>query len=247
MRTTSNAKIHTAALFAIAAMLMIPSLRVSHISGLPAGAPPFWYWTGFFLPLACGLISFFGGMYVFRRKSVDPISKCTLWVGFFGLYFLLLLLGGELQQAIENIVVLSVVILYGSRFLIPLVSVWLLGVKPAILLALLPAVMRLSNLAYFSDSAGYIVLSAMGGLLSVAVFTVEVHRLIGGGQLSAALTVLCALADAILIQAVFNSVSACLVVRSITIGAIQFLPLIAVSVVLHFIAKRRVIDKPRRD
>ena len=247
MRATSNAKVHTAALFAIAAILMIPSLRVSHISGPPAGASPFWYWTGFFLPLACGLISFFGGIYVFRRKSVDSISKCTLWIGLFGLYFLLLLLGGELQQAIENIVVLSVVILYGSRFLIPLASVRLLGVKPAILLTLLPAVMRLSNLAYFADSAGYIVLSAMGGLLSVAVFTVETHRLIGGGKLPTVLTVLCALSDGILIQAAFNSISACLVVRSITIDAIQLLPLIVVSVILHLIAKREIIDKPRRD
>lgn len=240
MKYTKNTKIHMISLFSIATVLLVPGLlNGSKITGPLPGMSPVLYWLGVVLPLFCGLVSFFGGMLVYRKKAVTLLSKCTLWVGLIAVYFMALLIGGVLQQAASRSVLLSGLILYLSRFLIPVFAAWLLGWKPVMVFAALPAAMQLAHLEYGSDFAAYIILVAVGVLLSVLICTIEPFRLVGGGRLHPVLMLTCAFSDATLMQMIFNAAAIRTVDHAVSIGIVEFLPFVVLSALLHILAIRK--------
>lgn len=243
MKTTSSVKIHTTALFTVAALLLVPGLSTVDVTGPLPGMSKAWYWAGALAPLICGLISFSGGMYCYRRKRIDALSKVALWFGFLSLYLLIIVLGMNVQQIVSGSSLVSGAVIYASRFAVPLLAAWLLGVKPALPLALLPTIIQLANVSHYPESAGYIIFSAIGCLISVAVFVAEPFKLIGGGRLCAVLMVLCAALDAFFVQMVFNVLAFRTVDSSVPIGVLQFVPVIAMSLLLHLLSKRNSKEK----
>ncbi len=244
MKTTSSVKIHTTALFTVAALLLVPSfLSIAGVAGPLPRMPKAWYWAGALAPLICGLISFSGGMYCYRRKRVDALSKVALWFGFLSLYLLIIVWGMHVQQIVSGSSLVSGAVIYASRFAVPLLTAWLLGVKPVLPLALLPTIIQLANVSRYPESVGYIILSAIGCLISVAVFVAEPFKLIGGGRLCAVLMVMCATLDAFFVQMVFNVLAVRTVDSSVPIGVLQFVPVIAMSLLLHLLSKRNSKEK----
>lgn len=244
MKSTESKKVHMFSLFIVAVVLLVPEfLHASGVDGPIPGMSPFWYWTGAMLPICCGLIAFLGGMSVYRRKETGTLSKCALWVGLACVYFLAIIYGDFLQQAVGSSLPASFAIMCASRFAVPLLAAWLLGVKPALPLALLPTIIRLANVSRYPESAGYIIFSAIGCLISVAVFVAEPFKLIGGGRLCAVLMVLCAATDAFFAQMIFNVLAVRTVDSSVPIGVLQFVPVIAVSLLLHLLSKRNSKEK----
>lgn len=240
MKYTKSTKVHMVSLFSIAAVLLVPGLlNGSKITGPLPGMSPVLYWLGVVLPLFCGLVSFFGGMLVYRKKAVTLLSKCALWVGLIAVYFMVLLVGGVLQQAANQSVLLSGLILYLSRFLIPVFAAWLLGWKPAMVFAALPAAIQLANLEYGSDFTAYIIIASIGCLVSVLVCTIEPFRLVGGGRLHPVLMLTCAFSDATLIQMIFNATAVRMVDHVVSIGIVEFLPVVVLSALLHILAIRK--------
>ena len=240
MKSTQSVKVHIISLFLVSAVLLIPGLlSASEVNGHLQGMSPLWYWLGAILPVLCGLISFSGGMLVYRKKAVTPLSKCALWVGLFCLYFLAIIVGDLFQQTASSYLPASFAVLFASRFLIPLIAAWLVGVKPALAFAVLPAAIQLANIAYHQSSVCYIILSAVGCLLSVSIFTAEPFHLAFGGRMHPAFMVLCALSDATLVQMIFNVFAVRMADKTVAIGIIQFIPFVIVSVLLRVISKRK--------
>lgn len=244
MKTTSSVKIHTTVLFTVAALLLVPGfLSTSGVTGPLPGMPKAWYWAGALAPLICGLISFSGGLYCYRSKRIDALSKVALWLGFLSLYLLVIVWGMNVRQIVSGSSLVSGAVIYASRFAVPLLAAWLLGVKPALPLALLPTIIQLANVSRYPESAGYIIFSAIGCLISVAVFVAEPFKLIGGGRLCAVLMVLCAALDAFFAQMIFNVLAVRTVDSSVPIGVLQFIPVIAMSLLLHLLSKRNSKEK----
>lgn len=240
MKSTQNATVHIISLLSVSAILLIPRLLNPSGVGIPLqGMSPLWYWLGAILPALCGLLSLFGSMLVYRKKTVTPLSKCALWIGLFCLYFLAIIVGDLLQRTAGGYLPASFAVLFSSRFLVPLIAAWLVGVKPALAFSVLPAAIELANIAYHQSGVGYIILSAIGCLLSVSTFTAESFRLAFGGRMHPAFMVMCALSDATLVQMVFNVLAVRTVDKAVAIEIIQFLPFIIVSLVLHVISKRK--------
>lgn len=240
MKENSSITTHTISLFIVSALLMIPCFSsVSKATDPLIGMSPLWYWLGVLLPVLCGLISFSGGMLVYRKKAVTPLSKCALWVGLFCLYFLAIIVGDLFQKTGGSYPPASFAILFASRFLIPLIAAWLVGVKPALVFSILPAMIQLANIAHSQSIASYIIISAIGCLLSVSIFTVEPFRMAFGGRMHPAFMVLCALSDATLVQIIFNAIAIRIVDKGVAIEIIQFLPFVIVSVLLHIISNRK--------
>ena len=240
METTSNAKIHAAALFTIAVLLLVPSfLSIGGVAGPLSGMSKAWYWAGVFSPLICGLISFSGGMRCYRKKTTDALSRAALWLGSLSLYILVIIWGVRIQQVVNASSFISGVIMYASRFVLPLLAAWLLGVKPVLPLALLPTIIQLANISRYPESAGYIILSATGCLISVVVFVVEPFQLAGGGKLCPVLMVACAFSDATLMQMIFNVAAIRTVDHAVSIGIVEFLPFIILTPLLHIFAIRK--------
>ena len=234
MKVTANKKAHMLSLFIDSAALLIPRLlHASDVAGPTPGMSPLWYWAGVLLPVFCGLITLLGGISVYRRQKIGALSKCAMWVGLACIYFLAIIYGDLLQPA-------SFAVMCASRFLVPLIAAWLLGLKPALVLALLPAMKQLSNIPYSPAITGYIVLTALGSFLSVGLFIAELFRLIGGGRLPMAGVVLCAMSDAVLVQMIFNRIAVRTVDSSTSVDLIQYLPFVVISALLHIISKRKV-------
>lgn len=237
MKTNTNPKVHFLTLLLAAALLLLGFLNASWMTGPLPGMSPLWYWGGVVLHMCCGLIAFLGGMSVYRRREISAFSKCALWVSLFYLYLLAIISGDLLQQTVGSSLPVSFAVMCVSRFLVPLLVACLLGVRPTLVFALLPAVVRLGSLPYWPDNAGYIVLSALGSLLPIGLFTAELFRLIGGGRLPLPGMILCALSDAVLVQMVLNSLAVRMVDRIVAIEIIQYLPFLILSALLHLLSK----------
>lgn len=240
MKQNSSITTHTISLFVVSALLMIPCFSgVSKATGPLIGMSPLWYYGGILITLIGGFISFSGGMYTYKKKSISSLSKCALWIGLLCLYLLAIILGMEIQKSVRISSFLSGIILYASRFAVPLLAAWLVGVKPALAFSVLPATIQLANIAQSQSITGYIILSAIGCLLSVSIFTVEPFHMAFGCIMNPAFMVLCALSDATLVQMLFNVFAVRIVNKTVSIGLMQFLPFIIVSAILHVISNRK--------